>query len=147
MLTSERIFKIKVRLGWTVSEIFAYINIYLYLKSFAWKLSNIFKTTNVTNFTKAILKSSYRALQVTFKQKTLKELVYFLKAVEFCSTFWHSNWHNFGYILRKVVKPHFLEISNDYCQKCDGFRVFLGSSTTSQVFLIYTFLTKKQRPF
>ena len=23
--------------------------------------------------------------------------------------FWHSNWHYFGYILRKVAKPHFLE--------------------------------------
>ena len=51
------------------------------------RLSNIFKTTNVTNFTKAILESSYRVLQVTFKYKTLKQPVYFLKAVEFCSTF------------------------------------------------------------
>ena len=73
------------------------------------KLSNIFKTTNITNFTKAILKSSYRVLQVTFKQKTLKEPVYFLKAVEFCFPFLHSNWHNFGYISGKDAKPHFLE--------------------------------------
>ena len=42
----------------------------------------------------------------------------------------------------------FFQISNCYCQKSyNGFRVFLGSSTTSQIFLIYTFLTKKQRPF
>ena len=42
----------------------------------------------------------------------------------------------------------FFQISNDYCQKSyNGFRVFLGSSNTSQIFLIYTFLTKKRRLF
>ena len=50
-------------------------------------LSNIFKTTNITKLTKTNLKSSYRILQVTFKWKTLKQPVYFLKAVEFYSTF------------------------------------------------------------
>ena len=50
-------------------------------------LSNIFKTTNVMNLTKVILESSYRVLQITFKQKTLKQAVYSLKAVEFCPTF------------------------------------------------------------
>ena len=85
--------------------------------------------------------------------------------------FWHSNWHNFGYILEKVAKPYFLEspqepkraaehaifkffsflffqISNDCCQKShNGFRVFLGGSITSKIFLIYTFLIEKRRPF
>ena len=51
------------------------------------RLSNIFKTINVTNMTKVIQESSYRVLQVTSKQKTLKQLVYFLKTVEFCPTF------------------------------------------------------------
>ena len=51
------------------------------------RLSNIFKTTNVTNLTKVIQQDSYRVLQVTFKWKTLKQPVYFLKAVEFCPTF------------------------------------------------------------
>ena len=51
------------------------------------RLFNIFKTTNVTNSTKVIQESSYRVLQVTSKQKTLKQPVYFLKAVEFCPTF------------------------------------------------------------
>ena len=51
------------------------------------RLSNIFKITNVTNLTKVIQESSYRVLQVTSKQKTLKQPVYFLKVVEFCSTF------------------------------------------------------------
>ena len=50
-------------------------------------LSNIFKTTNVTNLTKVILESSYRVLQVTCKWKALKQLICFLKAVEFYPTF------------------------------------------------------------
>ena len=51
------------------------------------RLSNIFKTTNVMNFTKPILKSSYRVLQVTSKWEILKQPVHFLKAVKFSSTF------------------------------------------------------------
>ena len=50
-------------------------------------LSNIFKTTNVTNLTKAIQQSSYRVLQVTSKWKTLKQPADFLTAVEFWPTF------------------------------------------------------------
>ena len=41
------------------------------------RLSDIFKTTNVTKLTKAILKSSYRILQVTSKCKILKQPAYF----------------------------------------------------------------------
>ena len=52
------------------------------------RLSNIFKTTNVTNFTKAILKSSYRVLEVTFKWKTLKQPVYFFKNSWILLYFW-----------------------------------------------------------
>ena len=51
------------------------------------RLSNIFKTTNVMNLTKVIQQNSYRVLQVTSKWKTLKQPVYFLKAVEFWPTF------------------------------------------------------------
>ena len=51
------------------------------------KLSNTFKTTNVTKMTKAIIRSSYRVLQVTSKWKTLRQPVYFVRAVEFWSTF------------------------------------------------------------
>ena len=51
------------------------------------RLPNIFKTTNVTNLTKVIQQNSYRVLQVTSKWKTLKLLVYFLKAAEFWPTF------------------------------------------------------------
>ena len=51
------------------------------------RLFNIFKTANVTKLTKAILESSYRVLQVTSRWKTLKQPVYFLRAVEFWSTF------------------------------------------------------------
>ena len=99
------------------------------------------------------------------------QLVYFLKAVEFWSPFWHSKWHNLSYISGKVAKPHILEspqkskravehaifyvlpvpffqISNGYCQKSyNGVQEFLGSSNTTHTILIFTFLTKKQRSF
>ena len=45
------------------------------------RLSNIFKTANVTNLTKVIQQSSYRVLQILSKWKTLKQPVYFLKAL------------------------------------------------------------------
>ena len=51
------------------------------------RLSDIFKSANVTKLTKAILKSSYRFLHVRSKWKTLRQLVYFLKAIEFWPTF------------------------------------------------------------
>ena len=50
------------------------------------RLSNIFKTANVTNLIKVIQQNSYRVLQVTSKWKTLKQPVYFLKAIEFWPT-------------------------------------------------------------
>ena len=58
-----------------------YIRSYLRFKSFAWK--RIFKTTNVTKPTKAILESSYVVLKGTSKQKALKQIAYFLNAIEF----------------------------------------------------------------
>ena len=45
----------------------------------------MFYTANVTKLTKVILESTYRVLQV--KSKTLKQPVYFLRAVEFWPTF------------------------------------------------------------
>ena len=114
---------------------------------------------------------TWSADRFAFKQKTIKQPAYFLKTDEFCSIFCHSNLHNFGYILGKVATQQFLEIpqkskravkhaifqffpfpffqiSNGYCQKSyNGFQVFLGSSSTSQIFMIYTFLTKKRRLF
>ena len=86
MLDSERTFKIKVRLQFSK---FCLRQQLCAFKEFCMetRLSNIFKTTNVTNLTKVIQESSYRVLQVTSKQKTLKQSVYFLKAVEFCPTF------------------------------------------------------------
>ena len=134
------------------------------------RLSNIFKTTNVTNFTKAILKS-YKSSISYIQIENTKTTRLLFKGSWILPYFWHSNWHYFGYISGKVAKPHFLEspqkskravehaifyflhspffqISNDYRQKSyNGFWVFLGSSNTSQIFLIYTFLTKKRRVF
>ena len=51
------------------------------------RLSNIFKTGNVTKLTKVFLESSYRVLQVTSKQKTLKQHFYFLIGLEFWNDF------------------------------------------------------------
>ena len=51
------------------------------------RLSNILKTTSVTNLIKGIQQNSYRVLQVKSKWKTLKQPVYFLKAVEFWPIF------------------------------------------------------------
>ena len=51
------------------------------------RLPNIFKSTNVTKLTKFIVESSYTVLQVTSKWKTLKQPVYFNRAVELWSTF------------------------------------------------------------
>ena len=84
MLDSERTFKIKVKLRRSVSEICLCQQLCAF-KEFCMetRLPNIFKTTNVTNLTKVIQQNSYRVLQVTSKWKTLKQPVYFIKAVEF----------------------------------------------------------------
>ena len=47
------------------------------------RLHNIFKTANVTNLTKVIKESSYRILQVTSKQKTLKQPSTFQRQLNF----------------------------------------------------------------
>ena len=47
----------------------------------------------------------------------------------------------------KFLPLPFTQISNDYIQKSyNGFWGFLVISATSQIFLIYTFLTMKRRP-
>ena len=48
------------------------------------RLPNIIKTTNVTNLTKEALIEFYKLHP---NKKKIKQPVYFLKAVEFCSTF------------------------------------------------------------
>ena len=67
------------------------------------KMSNMFKTTTSQIWQRSF-KKSYRVLQVTSKSKTLKQSVYFLKAVEFCPTVDIQID-----ISEKVAKPHFLE--------------------------------------
>ena len=92
MLDFERVFKIKIMSRLKISRC-SLTSAVIAFEEFCMEkryedVSNIFKTTNVTKLTKAISKSSYRVLQVTSKWKTLKQLIYFLKAVEF--------WTNFG---------------------------------------------------
>ena len=61
MLDSERTFKIKARLPWTVFENFAYVSSYLHLKSFAWKrdcpISSKLQTSRIgqRSFKKALI--------------------------------------------------------------------------------------------
>ena len=58
MLDSQRTFKIKIRLRWTVFEILLTSAIISFKKFWMeTRLSNIIQTTNVTNFSKASLKS------------------------------------------------------------------------------------------
>ena len=73
------------------------------------RLSNIFKTANVTSFTKAIRKSSCRVLQVNIQIENTTTTRLLFKDSWILLYFWHSNWHYFGYISGKVAKPHFLE--------------------------------------
>ena len=73
MLNYERTFKIKVRSPWTALKIL----ITSAVICMETRLSNIFKNTNLTKLTKAILESSYRVLKLTSKWETLKDLVYF----------------------------------------------------------------------
>ena len=76
MLDSERTFEIKIRSRWTVRDFLFMSAVFLFFKEFCMKkrLLNIFKTKNFTKLTKAILKSSYRVLEVTSKSKTPKQL-------------------------------------------------------------------------
>ena len=69
MLDTKRTFEIKIRSCWTVFEI-------LLMFCMETRLSNIFKTTNVTYLTKVILERSYKVLQVTSKWKTLKRSLF-----------------------------------------------------------------------
>ena len=73
MLDSERTFTVKVRLRWTPFEILL-TPVVICIQRFCMetRLSNILKTTNVTNLAKVIQENSSRVLQVTSKSKTLK---------------------------------------------------------------------------
>ena len=70
MLDSKRTFKIKVRLRGQISKFWLGQQLFA-LKEFSMetRLSNIFKTTNVTNLAKVIQESTYRVLQVTPNRK------------------------------------------------------------------------------
>ena len=63
MLDSQRTFERKIKLHWTVAEVLLRL-LLLAFKEFYMqtRLSNIFKITNVMNFSKTILKSSSRVL-------------------------------------------------------------------------------------
>ena len=77
MQDSERTYKRKVISRGAVFKSFPNVSSYLHLKSF--RFFNIFKSTNVTKLSKAILEISYTVLQVTSKWKTLKHSPSFFK--------------------------------------------------------------------
>ena len=77
-------------ISWDSFRNLTYVTSYLHaFKEFRMeiRLSNMFKTTNVTRLIKAILESSYRILKVTSIRKALKRPVHFLRAFEFWAMF------------------------------------------------------------
>ena len=70
MLDSKRTFKIKIRLRGQISKFWLGQQLFA-LKEFCMetRLSNIFKTTIVTNLAKVIQESPYKVLQVTPNRK------------------------------------------------------------------------------
>ena len=72
------------------------------------RLSNIFKTTNVTNFTKTILKS-YRSSISYIQIESTKTTRLLFKGSWILLYSLTLNWDNFPYISGKVTKPRILE--------------------------------------
>ena len=95
MLDSEITFKIKVTLRLIVFKIFLTLAITCPIR-----LSNIFKTTNVTILTKVILESSYRVLQEDTQTTCLS-----FKGSWILSYFWHSC--NFYVFFLQIVVQFF----------------------------------------
>ena len=90
---------------------FTYVSSYLHLKRFSWKRRDcpVSSKMQILRSCKVILENSFRVLKVTSKWKTLKQPVYFLRAVYFWPTFDIQIDITFGYILEKIAKLHFLE--------------------------------------
>ena len=119
MLDSERAFKIKRRLRWTVFKILltsAIICIYR-----AWHGNEIVQY--LQNYkchefdqghSRKLLQSSTSYIQIE-NTKTTRLL---FKDSWILLYFWHSNWHNFDYISGKVAKPHFLENPQKSLKTC-----------------------------
>ena len=119
MLDSERTFKIKVRLPGTVFEICLRQQLCAF-KEFCMetRLSNIFKTTNVTNCTRSFNKT---LAEVTSKWKTLKQPRLLFKGSLSLTYFWHSRWHYFGYISGKVAKTTLFRKPTEVSQSTSTF--------------------------
>ena len=110
----EHDFFFEIAIFCLINSFMRFENLLIFQQLFTYKvfcmekrLPNIFKTTNVTKLTKAILKRTCRVLQVTCKWKTRKQPVCFFKGC--WPTFDIKLAYTFGYILGKVSKLHFLE--------------------------------------
>ena len=97
-------------------------------------MTNIFKLHEYQTFGLMQMHNMSNTWFAYNKFSMWKSLVYDQKAVENA--------------VFKFLSFLFLQISDDYSQKSySGFPGYLGISTTSQMFLIYTFVTVKLRPF
>ena len=117
MVDSERTLKIKVR-----SSCIVFVSTYLKFCT-EKRLSNNFKITNVTKFTKGILKSSYGVLQVTSKWETLKQPVYFLRTVGFWPTFDIQISITFAIFWEKLQKYTFQKAHRSFSKQANIYTV------------------------
>ena len=110
MLDSERTFKIKERLPWTVSEILLTsavicIERVLHGNEIVQHLQNYKRHEFEQGHSRKLLYSSKSYIQIE-NTKTTRLL---FKGSWVLLYFWHSYWHYFGYISGKVAKTHFSE--------------------------------------
>ena len=78
------------------------------------RLRNILRTTNVTEFIKAILESFCKVLLGPYILVVPKRLFFFFNGRWTLSDFWYLDCYGFCYIFRKIEKLYFLEASHGY---------------------------------
>ena len=93
------------------------------------------------NLTKIILENSYRVLQVTYKWKTLKQFVCFLKADEFCPTF-DTQIDITLVIFREKLQNHTFKKSNRSLSKCTNIHINRSTHYEITVFMRLLFQNK-----
>ena len=86
----------------------------------------------------------------TFGLMTIHNMckIWFANKYSICEKVWFTINAPSKMVFFYFLRFPFTQISNDYCQKSyNGFWGFLVISSTSQIFLIYTFVTMKRRDF
>ena len=107
MLDSERTLNLK---STDSSRNFAYVSSYWHLKNFAWKrdcpISS--KPQMSRSWWRPFLKALIGFSKLNLSRNTKTICLYF-KGCWILAYIWHSNCHNFNYILGRVAKLHFSE--------------------------------------